>query len=149
MYKSIVVGTDGSSTARGAVDEAARLAKAFDAPLHLVYAVSQSGAAAAAVGVGAPGMAGAGALWDDMARDQAEERLASLAGTLRADGVKVESHVVPGSAVGALLDVAAATTSDLVVVGSKGMTGARRVLGSVPNGVAHRANCSVLIVKTV
>jgi hypothetical protein len=36
----------------------------------------------------------------------------------------------------------------LVVVGNKGMKGVRRVLGSVPNAVAHKAPCSVLIVDT-
>jgi nucleotide-binding universal stress UspA family protein len=35
-----------------------------------------------------------------------------------------------------------------IVVGNKGMRGARRVLGSVPNSVAHLAPCSVLIVDT-
>ena len=39
--------------------------------------------------------------------------------------------------------------ADLIVVGNKGMKGVRRVLGSVPNSVAHQANCSVLIVDTV
>jgi nucleotide-binding universal stress UspA family protein len=48
----------------------------------------------------------------------------------------------------AILEVAQSVTADLVVVGSKGMQGARRVLGSVPNSVAHGANCAVLIVKT-
>ena len=38
---------------------------------------------------------------------------------------------------------------DLVVVGNKGMTGAARALGSVPNAVSHAAPCDVLIVQTV
>jgi nucleotide-binding universal stress UspA family protein len=33
-------------------------------------------------------------------------------------------------------------------VGNKGMHGAGRVLGSVPNDIAHKATCSVLIVST-
>ena len=36
--------------------------------------------------------------------------------------------------------------ADLLVVGNKGMQ--RRVLGSVPNSVSHKAPCSVMIVKT-
>jgi nucleotide-binding universal stress UspA family protein len=44
--------------------------------------------------------------------------------------------------------VADSERADLIVVGNKGMKGARRVLGSVPNSVAHRANCSVLILPT-
>jgi len=38
--------------------------------------------------------------------------------------------------------------ADLIVVGNKGMKGVRRVLGSVPNSVAHKAPCSVLIADT-
>ncbi len=36
----------------------------------------------------------------------------------------------------------------MIVVGNRGMTGARRVLGSVPNDVSHHARCDVLIVET-
>jgi nucleotide-binding universal stress UspA family protein len=37
---------------------------------------------------------------------------------------------------------------DLIVVGNKGMKGAKRILGSVPNAVAHAAPCAVLIHNT-
>jgi nucleotide-binding universal stress UspA family protein len=46
------------------------------------------------------------------------------------------------------LSVASAYDADLIVVGSKGMAGPRRILGSVPNSVSHRADTAVLIVKT-
>jgi nucleotide-binding universal stress UspA family protein len=36
----------------------------------------------------------------------------------------------------------------LIVVGSQGMHGVSRMLGSVPNKVSHRATCNVLIVAT-
>jgi nucleotide-binding universal stress UspA family protein len=45
-------------------------------------------------------------------------------------------------------DIAESVHADLIVVGNRGMTGARRLLGSVPNSIAHRAPCSVLIVHT-
>ena len=64
------------------------------------------------------------------------------------DGITVEQHQVAGSAADALCEVADKTNADLIVVGSRGMTGTRRVLGSVPNSVAHAATCSVLIVQT-
>ena len=54
----------------------------------------------------------------------------------------------PAAAADAILDTAESIGADLIVVGSKGMRGARRVLGSVPNSVAHGAGCAVLIVKT-
>jgi nucleotide-binding universal stress UspA family protein len=36
----------------------------------------------------------------------------------------------------------------VIVVGNKGMTGLRRVIGSVPNSVTHQAPCAVLIAFT-
>jgi nucleotide-binding universal stress UspA family protein len=38
--------------------------------------------------------------------------------------------------------------AQMIVVGNRGMTGARRVLGSVPNRASHHARCDVLIVAT-
>jgi nucleotide-binding universal stress UspA family protein len=49
----------------------------------------------------------------------------------------------------AILEVADEVGATLIVVGSKGMHGARRLaLGNVPNKVSHRARCNVLIVST-
>jgi nucleotide-binding universal stress UspA family protein len=45
-----------------------------------------------------------------------------------------------------LCDIAADYEVDVMVVGNKGME--RRILGSVPNTVSHKAPCSVMIVKT-
>jgi nucleotide-binding universal stress UspA family protein len=45
-----------------------------------------------------------------------------------------------------LVELASECGADLLVIGNKGMQ--RRVLGSVPNTVAHSAPCSVLVVKT-
>ena len=65
-----------------------------------------------------------------------------------AKGLEAEAHAVNGDAVSAILDVAEEVAADLVVVGSKGMHGTRRFIGSVPNSVSHGASCAVLIVKT-
>ena len=54
-----------------------------------------------------------------------------------------------GEPADAILDVAEEENADLIVVGNKGMTGAKRfLLGSVPNKVSHHAPSSVLIVRT-
>ncbi len=54
-----------------------------------------------------------------------------------------------GDPADAILNVAEEANADLIVVGNKGMTGARRfLLGSVPNKVSHHAPCSVIIVRT-
>jgi nucleotide-binding universal stress UspA family protein len=74
--------------------------------------------------------------------------LDELAAELRHDGIDVETFACPGNAAQAILDIADGHEADLIVVGNKGMQGARRYLGSVPNSVAHQASCGVLIVRT-
>ncbi len=68
----------------------------------------------------------------------------------RAAGVSaIETFARQGDAADAILDIAEEQRADLIVVGNKGMTGAKRfLLGSVPNKVSHHAPCSVLIVRT-
>ena len=54
-----------------------------------------------------------------------------------------------GDPVDVLLDVASERGVDLIVIGNKGMTGARRYwLGNVPNKISHHATTSVMIVRT-
>ena len=65
-------------------------------------------------------------------------------------GVPVEIFARRGDPADAILDVAEEQGADLIVVGNKGMTGAKRfLLGSVPNKISHHAPCSVLIIRTV
>lgn len=152
MYRSIVVGTDGSETAERAVREAAKIALAFDAPLHVVsaYRAAAPVPAAASLAAAEVGAAAAVMLGDWMldVRSHVVNQLESISNDLSSIGVKAEVHALPGSPVDAILKVAEDCGADLVVVGNKGMNGARRVLGSVPNSVAHKANCTVLVVKT-
>ena len=64
-------------------------------------------------------------------------------------GVKVNTFARQGDPADAILDVAEENKADLIMVGNKGMTGAKRfLLGSVPNKVSHHAPSSVLIVRT-
>jgi nucleotide-binding universal stress UspA family protein len=143
MYKRIVVGTDGSPTATEAVQTAAALAAQCGAELHVVSAFKPISAL-----ITNPEFASiSAALYDEIdpaagAKDVTERACEALS------GCQVTQHQVVGAAADALCDVAATIDADLVVVGSRGMTGARRVLGSVPNSVAHHAPCSVLIVDT-
>jgi nucleotide-binding universal stress UspA family protein len=146
MYETIVVGTDGSDTAAEAVRAAVELARAFDAKLHVVraYQLPSGAALAAAVPVATVGLVEA----DQVVSDSVQGDLDALAERLRTDGVDVVTHARPGSAVQALIDVAVAQTADLIVVGNRGMQGARRLLGSVPNAVTHHAPCGVLVVRS-
>ena len=87
---------------------------------------------------------GAGqALADEVAKSVGEEAIKQ-----HGEGLKVEAHSAQGNADDVILSAAVDVGADLIVVGSKGMRGARRYLGSVPNSVAHAAHCVVLIVKT-
>ncbi len=144
MYQTIVVGTDGSPTADKAVAAAAALARLCGAKLHVVTAFKALNLGMASA-VGAP-LVDTGA--DLALRQEAADEVTKAALSSWAKGLEAEGHAVHGDAVDAVLDVAEAVSADLVVVGSKGMRGARRVLGSVPNSVSHGAPCSVLIVKT-
>jgi nucleotide-binding universal stress UspA family protein len=143
MYESIVVGTDGSSTAQRAVAEATRLSKALGSALHVVAAYEP------VRGVrieGSPEGAKTGApLLPD---SQVQTIVDAAAAAVRISGVDVKSHTVTGDPAGALIEVAEQENAGLIVVGSCGMHGVKRVLGSVPNKVAHRARCNVMIVAT-
>lgn len=75
--------------------------------------------------------------------------LDAAAAAAKKEGLEVQTHPVEGSPSDAILNVAEETNADLIVVGNKGMTGARRfLLSSVPNNISHHAPCSVIIVRT-
>lgn len=143
MSETIVVGTDGSETAKRAVQEAVRLAKAFDAELHVVSAYRPIRGARI---TGAPD--GAAKVWAPLPDDAVRATVEEAAALVRFAGVKVKTHTVERDPADALLEVAARVGANLIVVGSQGMAGARRLLGSVPNKVSHEAPCNVLIVST-
>jgi nucleotide-binding universal stress UspA family protein len=146
MFKSVVVGTDGSDTASKAVDAAVELARLTGATLEIVSAyepVPAQRLRAEARQVPAD------LEWMINPREDVEATLAEAAGRVRDAGVTVRTYARGGDPADAILDVAEERGSDLIVVGNKGMTGAKRfLLGSVPNKISHHAPCSVLIVRT-
>ena len=146
MFASIVVGTDGSETARAAVRHAIELARQFGARLHIVSAYEP----VSDLRPGGERVSMPAARWMVKARDDVLAILEEAAAEARASGVgEVETFARQGDAADAILDVAEEQRSDLVVVGHRGLTGAKRfLLGSVPNKVSHYAPCSVLIVRT-
>lgn len=144
MDDAIVVGTDGSETAKRAVTEAVRLAKALDAPVHVVSAYEPLRRARVA---GAS--SGATDVWAPLADDQVDSILSQAAAGVRMAGVEAVPHGLRRDPADALLEVANKVGASMIVVGSKGMHGARRLaLGNVPNKVSHQARCNVLIVAT-
>jgi nucleotide-binding universal stress UspA family protein len=81
-----------------------------------------------------------------MLRGASDTLLTEVAQTL--SGTIVKTRSVPGNPADVVVAVAEEVGADLIVAGSKGMRGARRVIGSVPNTIIHRAPCHVLIAKT-
>jgi nucleotide-binding universal stress UspA family protein len=145
MYKVITVGTDGSESADKAVQSAAELARCVGATLHVIVAYRQERQGMGQAS-GAPMVeTGAGHALRGEVAAQVGARAADTWGA----GIQVEHHEAAGDPVDVILDTSEAVGADLIVVGSKGMRGARRFIGSVPNSVAHAAPCSVLVVKTV
>lgn len=143
MYKSIVVGTDGSETAEVAVRRAVALAALTGARLHVVSAYEP--APARVGGTQKVAEAGDWSVGPHFKVDAVLDRATDIA---RGDGLEIEVHAPTTDAASAIVEVASQQQADLIVLGSRGMRGARRVLGSVPNKVSHRAPCDVLIVQT-
>jgi nucleotide-binding universal stress UspA family protein len=146
VFGSIVVGTDGSETAAEAVRQATDLAARLGAKIELVSAyepVSETRLRQEAREV--PG----DIQWSVNPREDVDATLRDAAEQIEGAGVQVEIYARQGDPADAILDVAEEQGADLIVVGNKGMTGAKRfLLGSVPNKVSHHAPCSVLIIRT-
>ena len=146
MFTRILVGTDGSETAAEAVHQAIDLAKLSGAQLGIVSAYAPvSGRRVQSEQSGAP----ADVQHEIGPREDVNLVLEAAAAEARKAGIDVSTHPVEADPADAILNVAEQTNADLIVVGNKGMTGARRyLLGSVPNNVSHHAPCSVIIVRT-
>jgi nucleotide-binding universal stress UspA family protein len=147
LFSSIVVGTDGSQTAREAVAQAVEMAQRLDASLHVVSAyepVSGQGHRGAPTSSPAPDPQ-----WVIKLREEVDATLEDAAVIAREAGVAVSVYARQGDAADAILDVAEERGADLVIIGNKGRTGAKRfLLGSVPNKVSHYAPCAVMIIRT-
>jgi nucleotide-binding universal stress UspA family protein len=145
-YSTVVVGTDGSATAETAVKHAGKLAADHGAQLVVVTAYETRDDELFSRTRGVAGETS----WALTNRHQAEEKAKygkTLATELGAASVVVQA--VAGEPPDVLLDTATEFGADLIVVGSKGLTGASRfVLGSVASAVSHHARCDVLIVQT-
>src|SRR5262245_3594294 len=146
MFDRIVVGTDGSDTAAEAVRTAIELAKMAKARLEIVSAyepVPQSRLRDEGEGI-------SGDVSHSVnPREDVNLVLDRAAGEAKKAKVDVVTHAREGEPADAILDVAEEHKADLIMVGNKGMTGARRfLLGSVPNKISHHSPCDVWIVHT-
>ena len=148
MFRAIVVGTDGSTTANEAVRRARALAEAFAADLHVVNAYKPPALVMASTAE--PGLGPSAIIeWEAAASEDSRRLLDGVADELIGVGASVTTHAVAAHPAAAILSVAQTVGADLIVVGNRGMQGTRRVLGSVPNHISHHAPCDVLVVDSV
>jgi nucleotide-binding universal stress UspA family protein len=139
----IVVGVDPSDRAGTVAKKGAELAQVLRAPVHLVSATYR------------PRFGDLFEAKDDSVAGNARtdptlcECLAEAAEPFRRNGVEIALHARSGDPAEAIIAVAEEQQARLIVVGSRGMHGARRyLLGDVPNKVSHHAPCAVMILKT-
>jgi nucleotide-binding universal stress UspA family protein len=142
MISTIAVGTDGSDTATKAVEVATELARKLGAKLVLISAFQGSGGAAAADRRDTS----VELQWATNTSAQVREILTRTEGDLREEAIDCSTLVDEGDPADVLVRLTTECGADLLVIGNKGMH--RRLLGSVPNTVTHRVQCSVLVVKT-
>jgi nucleotide-binding universal stress UspA family protein len=139
MISTIAVGTDGSDTAAKAVDVAVEMARRFDAKVFLLSSYRDP-----AAGSSSGRLDEREWVWNPAA--QLREILARAERDIQSEGIECVTRTGKGNPAKTLVELAEDCGADLLVIGNKGMK--RRVLGSVPNSVAHNAPCSVLVVKT-
>ena len=143
MIQTIAVGTDGSDTASKAVEFALDLAEKYGS--HVVVASSYKPVSEDRLRreqKDAP----ADIQWSINPQEDVNAALRAVEERARARGLQATSEAREGDPADVLCDIAEQHNADLLIVGNKGME--RRVLGSVPNSVSHKAPCSVVIVKT-
>jgi nucleotide-binding universal stress UspA family protein len=134
----VAVGTDGSGTASEAVKAATEMARRFEAELILLGVFQDGG--------DAPGDQDPELQWASNPSARLREILERTETEVRRSGIDCWTLTGEGDPGEGLVRLAETCEADVLVIGNKGMH--RRVLGSVPNTVTHRAPCSVVVVKT-
>jgi nucleotide-binding universal stress UspA family protein len=143
VLETIAVGTDGSATATKAVEFALDLAEHYKAKVVFISSyrpVSESRLRQEQK------EAPQELQWSLNPAEDVEATLRDVEGLADERGLKWTSEAREGDPADVLVDLAEEHGADVLVIGNKGMQ--RRVLGSVPNSVSHKAKCSVMIVKT-
>ena len=143
MISTVAVGTDGSDTAAKAVEFALDLAARYEAKIVFLSAyhpVSQDRLKREARD------APEDVQWQINPAENVEPALRDAGDLAEEQGLKWDCEAREGDPSKVLVELAEKHDADILVIGNKGMQ--RKVLGSVPNTVSHRAACHVVIVKT-
>ena len=137
MYDRILVATDGSETARAAVDHAIDLAAVHDATLHALYVLHLRPSLEPNVGM----------VYDHL-EAVGEDATAHVAESAAQQGVEVVESTADGTPHRRTLDYVDEHDVDLVVMGTRGRTGLEHALvGSVAERVVRLSPVPVLTVR--
>jgi nucleotide-binding universal stress UspA family protein len=137
MSGVVVVGVDGSESARKAAETARDLAVSLGASLHIVTAFEFETAETFGAGSDKVRISNA---------DSAEHVARSLGNS--GQGLEITYSAARGKPADSLIKEAIRLDARLIVVGNRRMRGIGRLLGSVANSVAHNAPCDVYIANT-
>lgn len=142
QIQSILVPIDFSDPSGAALDLAAGLAKLFGARLHLLHCYQINVGGISPYGLVLPEN------FDRDVRDAAARKLGEWGEKARAQGVETQEHLSPLFPSQAIADAAREVGADLIVMGTRGLTGLKHVmLGSVAERTIRTAPCPVLTVK--
>jgi nucleotide-binding universal stress UspA family protein len=137
MFERILLPVDGSAHAEKAAETAAALASRFDSEVTVLNV--QEYPATWALDIGPPISEQGSEVVDDVVRDLKDRGVAAT-GVVRVS--------VGGTVAREIIDVADATGTSLIVMGTRGLTDWQGlVLGSVAHQVAHLASCPVLVIR--
>jgi nucleotide-binding universal stress UspA family protein len=143
MINSVAVGTDGSDTAATAIEFAIDLAQKYGARLVVISSYKPvSETRLKSEQKDAP----EDIQWSINPTEDVDAILSDVEEKAQEAGLSVTTVAGDGEPADVLVDHAEQQGADVLVVGNKGMQ--RRILGSVPNSVAHKATCTVIVVKT-
>ena len=137
---------DGSESSNKVYEVAAQLAKLSNAKLIIVHVVMP------------PSQVGDGLFYTDASSidklqielEEAGRRLLQSYSekSINVHNIAVETTLAQGSPADVIIREADAKGADLIIVGSRGFSGAKRFfIGSVPNSVLHHSSVPVLLVK--
>ena len=142
--RTILVPTDFSPDAAEALATAVEFAKLFDAKIVIAHAFHVTVAVATPIGGGYSLPAG---FYEDI-RNDANQRVQKLAAEVSGQGVSATGIALSEPASLAIVNEAERLPADLIVMGTRGLTGVKHVvLGSVAERVVRGAPCPVLTVK--
>jgi len=155
MFKSILVPFDGSEHSKRALNCALELAEKFDGKITLIHVYSSVVPMTPAMDTlstpptipphASPAIA---AKLTEEAKRKGEQILDEAERTVKDRGIFVEKVLREGDAVREIVAAAQEGKFDLIVIGHRGLSKLRELfLGSVSEGVSHKAPCPVLIVK--